>query len=151
MPDFPTSVVFRKSDIGIDIDAVEKHYNATFVGDFCLKDRNGQYVERTVAIFWQEKPPVEGYSHYFGLLVNMNGNLVITSGQSAFDKEITALVTPAGEVVYSRHRWDCRQAETAGFMIDGGRDYTRIVGDIGQSRWATLKIDGPTINIEYAP
>lgn len=148
MSNFPSTVAFRKSEVVPDIEKVEQLRNCTFVGDFCLKNGSGAFIPHTVAVFWQENPPVEGYSNYFALFFQ-NGQTYITSGASAVEDPITALVTPAGEVVYSRDRWDCRQAETASFMIDGGRDYVRIVGDIGQSRWATLTFDGPTINVNY--
>lgn len=148
MTTFPTTVKFDKSEIVADIPAVEKQYNATFVGDFCIKDQRGNYIDRTVAIFWQTTPPVEGYSNYFGLFVR-DGQGYITSGATAFDKPIDAIVTPTGEVVYSRYRHDFRKAETADFYVDGGRDYMRIVGSTKGSRRAQLIVNGPDITIEY--
>lgn len=143
----PSTLVFRTSDIGIDVEKVEKKYNATFVGDFCIKDRNGEYTTQTVAIFWQETPPVQGYSHYLGLLWR-DDTLMITSGETAFDSPITALVASNGEIVYSRHRHDFRTSKDGSVTIDGGRDYVRIVGDYSvRAPQVRLTVVGPVIQV----
>lgn len=149
MSNYPTTLQCRVSEVIPNIEKVEKHYNCTFVGDFCIKDKSGQYTTDTVALFWQEHPPVEGYSHYFALFVR-GQSVFITSGASVLDASINVVVTPAGEVVYSRHRHDYRQAKTSNFAIDGGRDYVRIIGCIPEDcKWATLVFDGPIVRIVY--
>lgn len=149
MFNFPTTVQFRTSEVISNIEIVEQKRNCTFVGDFCIKNAAGVYGTDIVAVFWQETPPVEGYSNYFALL-RRGDDVFITSGESAVQSPIAAIVTPMHEVVYSRSRWDYRQAKTSLFAIDGGRDYTRIVGNIPSNcRWAQLVIKGPTVHIEY--
>ena len=119
------TLTFRTSEVPIDIRAAEQKYNATFVGDFCIKNRRGDFLTETVAVFWQPIPPVEGYSHYFALLVR--GDVVfITSGQTAFDLPIYGIRAKDGEIVYSRHRHDYRSCKDGSGSIDGGRDYTKL-------------------------
>ena len=112
----------------IVVSAVEKKYNAVYVGDFCLKNKNGGWANEPAAVFWQPTPPVEGYSHYFGLLMH-GSTLLITSGQSAFDDPIVGLVADNGEVVYSRYRHDFRTSSDGSVSIDGGRDYVKTTGN----------------------
>lgn len=110
----------------INIPAVEEKYGARFVGDFCIKTKGGGWSEEPVAIFYQPNPNFElGHKHYFGLFVQ-HGNIYITDGTSAFSEPIVGIVTPSGEVLYSRYRHDYRESE--GVMIDGGRDYVRRSG-----------------------
>lgn len=147
MKPLPKTLTFRKSECGVKIEEVESRMNCTFVGDFCIKDRRGQFVEQTVAIFWQETPPQEGYSNYFALFVR-DGKVYITSGETAFDSPIYGIVARNGEIVYSRHRWDCRSSSDGSVMIDGGRDYMRLVGDTSISaQQVELKVNGPIVEV----
>lgn len=140
------TLVFRKSELGINIEAIEATHNATFVGDFCVRGKYG-WVEAIAALFWQEKPPAEGYSNYFAI-VYQQGAFYITSGQSAAVEPITALVARDGEIVYSRHRHDCRTSNDGSVTVDGGRDYLRLVGDYSiQAKQVKLVINGPVIEV----
>ena len=130
----------------IDTKAVERKYSATFVGDFCLKHANG-YINEPAAVFYQEVPPVEGYSNYFALLLR-NGSLMITCGASAVSEPITAIRASDGEVLYSRYRHDFRTASNESCSIDGGRDYTKVMGD---ATLVQLKVVGALIEIHPIP
>lgn len=107
-----------------DIKKVEEKYNAKFVGQFCLKTKSGSWAEGVADVYWQAKPPVEGYSNYFAL-INQMGTIYIASGASAVEPLITAVVADDGEVIYSRYRHDYRSSKDGSVWIDGGRDYTR--------------------------
>lgn len=110
----------------LNIDRIEKKYNAQYVGDFCLRTVSGTWAESPAAVFWQETPPVEGYSNYFGIIVR-SGVPYITSGASAFEKPIQAMVAKNGEVIYSRWRHDYRSSRDGTVTVDGGRDYMRTL------------------------
>jgi hypothetical protein len=118
---------------GFNIEKVEKVKNAKFVCEVAIHTKNGGWSEHPVAIFWQEKPPVEGYSNYFGLFQPTvfedggisYGALMITSGQSAVDDPLTGIVASNGDVVYSAYRHDFRHSPDQSVFIDGGRDYVR--------------------------
>jgi hypothetical protein len=129
----------------INVAAVEKKYNATYVGDFCLKTKGGNWSEVPAAIFWQEIVPVEGYSNYFGI-IDQNGTLYITSGASAFSEPIEGIVARNGEVNFSRYRRDFHYSADQSIAVDGGRDYLRVLGDIHQPR-VHIVPDGPKLKI----
>lgn len=141
-------VRFRSSELPIDVEQVERKYNATFVGDFCVKGRNGDYVTTTAAVFWQETPPDPSYSNYFALIIQL-GDLYITSGASAVEKPIDAVVAKDGEIVYSRHRHDYRTSGDGSVTVDGGRDYVRLIGDSSiNAKRVQLVFDGPNIEVK---
>lgn len=132
---------YGKCELPLDVAGVEAKYNAKYVGDFCLKTANGGWSDAPGAVFYQETPPVEGYSHYFAIIDRM-GSFYITSGESAFSEPITAIVGSDGEVVYSRYRHDYRSLSDGSGAIDGGRDYTKVAGDFKRFRQAILKVVG---------
>jgi hypothetical protein len=102
----------------------EKKYNATYVADLCLKDKNGNWTNEPAAIFYQETPPVPGYSHYFAILVRGN-KAIITNGESAVSEPIIGIQADNGEIIFSRYRNDFRQSQDKSVFIDGGRDYIK--------------------------
>ena len=112
-----------REDCPFNIDAVEKKYNAKYVGELCLKSR-GDWVNAPASIFYQETPPVEGYSKYFALVIQ-NGTALITSGESAISEPIWVIEANDGELIYSRYRHDYRESKDKSVFIDGGRDYVR--------------------------
>lgn len=105
------------------IPRIERERNCTYVGEFCINQGSGWTVN-PVAIFYQEEPPVAGYSNYFGIYFS-DHYAYITSGQSAVDTEIIGVVAHNMEVIYSRYRHDYRISTDGTVMIDGGRDYTK--------------------------
>lgn len=108
----------------IDIKIIEKKYKSKYLGDFCVKRKNG-WSEQPYAIFYQPNPDVSlGHSHYFGMFVN-NGKLYITKGDSAFEEGLTGVVANDGEIVISCYRHDYRTSTDDSVFIDGGRDYIR--------------------------
>lgn len=102
----------------------EKEYNATYVADLCLKDKYGVWADEPSAVFYQETPPVPGYSHYFAIIVR-GRQTFITSGESAVAEPIVGIQADDGEVIFSRYRHDYRTSKDGSVFIDGGRDYTK--------------------------
>lgn len=102
----------------------EKKYNATYVADLCLKDRYGNWANEPAAIFYQDTPPVPGYSHYFAIVVR-GKETFITSGESAVSEPIAGIQADDGEIIFSRYRHDFRRSKDESVFIDGGRDYTK--------------------------
>lgn len=124
---------------GIDIERAEKHYNAHYVADLCLKLPSGHWHEEPASIFWVEKPEKPEYSNYFGLFIRDRG-LMITNGLSAVDGIIfRGVKADNGEIIFSRYRHDFRKSADATAMADGGRDYYRGFG----TRPVFLKVIGP--------
>lgn len=113
-----------KREVPIDPAKVEAQKNCKFVCEMAIRGQYG-WTESPAQIYWQEKPPVEGYSNYFALVVR-GKSVHITSGHSVAEIPISGVQTAAGEIIYSRYCHDYRLADTdKEVMIDGGRDYTR--------------------------
>lgn len=129
-----------KSIVPINITAVEQQYNATYVCDLCIRIGN-TWDNQPAAIFWQETPPIEGYSNYFAMRVH-NGHAYISSGEFVNDLKITAIQV-GDQIIYSRYRHDMRWDSEKICAIDGGRDYTKVVGT--PDRYLTLQIIGPNL------
>jgi hypothetical protein len=135
-----------------NIEKAEQHYNATYLGDFAIKDSRGGWTEEPFAIFWQEKPPVEGYSHYLGLRIDrMTRNVWITGGGSLENLRMRGVVADNDEVIYSRYRHDFVQSSDGSVFIDGGRDYVRMGGKnlVGRAV-VDVVFDGPRLVIQEA-
>lgn len=129
---------------GLDIVKCEKHYNATYMGPWAIKRKDG-WSEQPCEIFYVENPDTSlGHSHYFGLFMFPfdRESLMITRGDSAFSEDIVGAYGEDGEVVVSRYRHD--YIEHGAFMIDGGRDYTRLGGKAGEDFQTTaVFVEGP--------
>ena len=117
------------------IEFTEKQYKAKYVFESVLKTKAGTYTEFPVAIFYTEEPHPEG-SNYFGLYPDGYGRWMITNGITAIEGEYTGIVVK-NEIYYSRFRHDYRSVN--GNAIDGGRDYTRLVGN--NIKTVTFKVD----------
>lgn len=107
-----------------NIATVEEKYKASWVGQMPIRLKNGDWSESPADVYWQETPPVEGYSKYFAI-IHRDGVLYITSGASAVEGVFYAVVADDGEVIYSRCRHDYRESTDGSVTIDGGRDYCR--------------------------
>ena len=80
--------VIKRRYQNIDIKKIENKYNATYIGDFQLKNRQGEWIDIPSAVFYQENPP-NGYSNYFGIFTESKmGELkiYIVNASSAFFK-----------------------------------------------------------------
>lgn len=117
-----------RTDARFDIAKVEEKYNATFVGQFALKTRDGGWSADTCGdVYWQATPPNPEYSNYFALIMQ-DGTAYITSGASAVEGVINGVIAEDGEVIYSRYRHDFRISTDGTAWVDGGRDYMRHGG-----------------------
>lgn len=108
-----------------NIPRIEGHYSAKYLGYWCIKLRSGAWSDMPVDVFYQANPDVSlGHSHYFGLYIDQRtGGLMICDAKSAFSEPIVGVVD--NDVVYvSRYRHDYIKTPN-GYVIDGGRDYTR--------------------------
>jgi hypothetical protein len=104
---------------------VQKKTGAVYLTDVSIRTKRGDWSEEPVQIYYQKTPPKPEYSNYFGIFVR-DGHSYITDGSSILDKPLEAMVTEAGEVIFSRYRHDFRYADTnQSLFVDGGRDYLR--------------------------
>lgn len=133
---------YGETCVGVDTEKCGKLKNATYVCDHALKTKGGGWSEIPAQIYWQEKPPVEGYSNYFGIVDYGNGSIYITSGHCIENLDISA-IRCGDEVIFSRFRHDFRQSADGKCAIDGGRDYTKLVGRPDEV--LTLRFEGPKL------
>ena len=117
------------------IKQIEKHYNAKFVCETCLKSSSGGWINSPFAVFYTETAHPEG-SNWFGLYYNHEGYLMITDAKSALEP-FEGLLFEDGSVFYSRYRHDYQTLKD-GTMVDGGRDYFRCT--LNSGRPVLLKI-----------
>jgi len=119
-----------------DLERIEAHYEAKYVCETCLKNRDGGWANIPVSIFYQVDPSKvpEGGSQWFGLffraadptdISEVLNHLCIVNAISAVENDIKGIVADNGDVIYSRYRHDYRWSPDNSVMIDGGRDYTR--------------------------
>lgn len=129
-----------RDDVKFDIAKIEEKYNAKFVGQLCLRTKDGGWQSDDCCdIYYQEIPPVKGYSKYFALVIQ-GGAAYITGGATAVEGVIAGIVANDGEIIYSRYRHDYRTSTDGTAVIDGGRDYVKC--STGGKTIAMKIIDG---------
>ena len=124
--------VIKRRYKNIDIKKIENKYNATYIGDFQLKNRQGEWIDIPSAVFYQENPP-NGYSNYFGIFTESNMvelKTYIVNASSAFSEPISAVEAENGDILYSCHAHDYVKSSDNSATIDGGRSYTRYSGKL---------------------
>jgi len=117
-----------KSYWGFDVSKVKALYgeDISYMGFFALKDKNGNWSDVPVDVFYQPNPKTElGHSNYFGLFFR-EGLPYITNAKSAFDSPMNAAIGADKYLYISTYRHNI--VEFPGGFIDGGRDYTRLGG-----------------------
>jgi len=124
MSDILTTVNVSYDSCAINIPAVEKKYDASYVGMFALKTKDG-WTDWAAPIFWVANPKAPYTNHYFAMYVISSGKLMITDGTSSVDHVIVAVEDDNGEIIYSRYQHDCRYTTDGSAWIDGGCYYTR--------------------------
>lgn len=130
-------------------DGIEKicqKYNAKYMGYWCTKRAWDHWNESPVDVFYVADPDrSKGHSNYFGMFIR-NGEVYITNAESAFSETMDGVVNKDGEVIISRYRHDYRAGDTCD--IDGGRDYTKLTGDIKNVERVFVTVDGPNFVIK---
>lgn len=143
------NINYGETTLGLDIKKVEVKYGAQYIGDFCLKDVNGNWSDRPAAVFYQPNPnKALGHTNYFGLIIQ-NGSLYITKGDSAFEEPIGAYLASNGEIIYSRFGHDFRTSSDGSVTVDGGRWYGRVLWAGGEPpKSVRLVIEGPDLKVQ---
>lgn len=124
------------------IHAICTQYNAKYLGSWCIKDKNGNWSERPVEVFYQSNPDKsKGHTNYFGIFITSYNQVMICNAESAFSESITGILED-GLVYVSRYRHDY-VGTPKGSVIDGGRDYTRVPSLADDSKFVEVQvIDG---------
>ena len=115
---------------GIKHDVVMEHFEGdfTYVGTFCVKD---EYTPR--AVYFNSKPNRTKLHKDYMTLQGQGSKATHVSGIDKKDMEEWRyqdglLCKKCGDLVYSINRHDCHWCKCKKCAIDGGRDYSRVLG-----------------------
>ena len=112
---------------------ISKHYSqkdevpVTYV---CTSapDKHADYA---ADIFYRETPHPEYGNRYLGVYRNIhNGNEIMIMNCDTIEDLTFSMIEGVAGWEYSQHRHDYRQIGLAMAAIDGGRSYTRLVGNV---------------------
>lgn len=131
------SLVLPRSCLSDDaILTIAKMRNAMYIGDSEVpvrptpEGKEPDWSSHPVAMFWQEQAPA-GYANIFCAYRKVDGKLYIC-GPNGFDAIVDAVYTVRKPyyVSYSAYWHDYHAVDPTGnIAVDGGRLYTRTVGD----------------------
>lgn len=94
-------------------------------------------------IFYRETPHPDFGNRYFGLYYGYDDRLYITNADAIEATEFT-MVEVDGQLHYSQHRHDFHTIDDV--SIDGGRAYTRLVGNVTYKTRTLKVLNGEFIN-----
>ena len=107
------------------IDLISEKHTAQYVFESQIKDNKG-WSDTVGLIFYQAELTDPNHKHWFAIF-QQQGKWMITSAEETVKEPISAIKS-GDHYIYSHSRHDFRQGDIC--AIDGGRDYTRLVGDI---------------------
>jgi len=120
------SLVFRAENIRL----IEEKKNAKYLYDSCIRDSRGNWSYAPVAVFYQAELEDPSHKHFFGMY-QRDGHAYICDATSAREP-FTGIRAEDGTVLYSSYRHDYEtytdSVSNRGYMIDGGREYTKHNG-----------------------
>ena len=129
----------------LNIPRFEKAYGVAYIGDFCIKDRDGRWTEQPVAVFYNAEPDLsKGHKHYLGAFIRDDA-VFLCDATVVSEVEWNGVIAESGEILISTYRHDYRQSEDGTAMVDGGQDYCRMRG-----AHVTIRVDGAAMARERA-
>ena len=104
-----------------------------------------KHADYAADIFYRETPHPEYGNRYLGVYRNGDNQIMITNCDMIEDLSFSMVEGVAGWE-YSQHRHDYRNVGSV--SIDGGRSYTRLVGDIHAPVKVMKVKDGKFVSVE---
>lgn len=114
------------------INAIEQQYKCKFVAEWNLLDSQNNPHEHPVLLFWNDVPHPTG-SNWMGMYRHQN-EWYVCDGITASRFPINCMVSNDKQVLFSKSRHDFRSSNDSSVSVDGGRDYTRVLGAIHNER-----------------
>lgn len=115
-------------DVGIA--RVEKAYKCRFVAEWNIINSDGRVMTQPVLLFWNDIPHDKG-SNWMGMYRDsVDSNWYVRDGITASRLPIECVVSNDKQVLFSKNRHDFRTSHDRSITVDGGRDYTRVLGAI---------------------
>jgi hypothetical protein len=108
------------------IEKYEKARNCRYVCEWNVKQ--GNKILDPMLIFWNDIPHPQG-SNWMALF-SSDGDWYVRDGITASQLPIECVVSNDKQVLFSKSRHDFRSSEDGSVSVDGGRDYTRVLGNV---------------------
>jgi len=107
---------------------VEQIRNCRYVCEWSTVSGDGDISQTPMMIFWNDVAHPQG-SNWMALF-SAGGSYYVRDGISASRLPIRAYISDEGEAIFSKHRHDFRSSCDGTITVDGGRDYTKLTGNI---------------------
>lgn len=104
------------------IEKIEKDRNCRFVCEWNVKQD-----DNPMLIFWNDTAHPQG-SNWMALFYY--NDWFVRDGITASQLPIQCVVSNDKQVLFSKSRHDFRTSEDGSVSVDGGRDYTRVLGNV---------------------
>jgi hypothetical protein len=104
------------------IDQVEQNYNCRYVTEWYLDNK------QMVLLFWNDVAHPQG-SNWMGVY-GSGDHLYVCDGIAASRYPVYCKVSNDKQVLFSKTRHDFRSSQDGSVTVDGGREYTRVLGAI---------------------
>jgi len=127
-----------------DLAKIEEHYKAKFICESSLKNKSGGWVNMPAAFFYTEEAHPDG-SNWLALYRDYEGNLIVTDGIIITQDKITGIAADDGDIIFSKYRHDCRWSKDGSVMIDGGREYLRVGGNVNNKTVSMIVTKGELV------
>ena len=105
---------------------IEKLRNCRFVCEWNVK-QDGKVHNDPMLIFWNDTAHPQG-SNWMALFYY--NDWFVRDGITASQLPINCVVSNDKQVLFSKSRHDFRSSHDGSVSVDGGRDYTRVLGNI---------------------
>lgn len=129
---------YGKTTLPLDVAKIEEMYEAKYICDMSIQNKIGGWTERPAQIYWQKNPPM-GHQQHFAIFITGDGRPAITSAACLKGIDIDGVLIDDEVVIFSRYRHDYREYKNIG--IDGGRDYTRLMGMYERAKRVVLQFE----------
>lgn len=121
------------------IEKIEKSRNCRYVCEWNVM-QDGKVHDEPMVIFWNDTPHPQG-SNWMALF-HYNKEWYVRDGITASQLPIECMVSNSKQVLFSKSRHDFRQSHDRSVSVDGGRDYTRVLGAVRNERVWLLPRNG---------
>lgn len=109
------------------IEKIEKGYNCRYVCEWNVK-QDENILKEPMLIFWNDTSHPQG-SNWMALF-SSDGDWYVRDGITASQLPIECVVSNDKQVLFSKYRHDFRSSKDGSVSIDGGREYTRVIGNV---------------------
>lgn len=111
----------------------EDSHNCRYVCEWNVT-YDGETIKQPMVIFWSDIQHPRGSNWLATYRDPEDRNWYVRDGITASQLPIQCMVSDSKQVLFSKSRHDFRQSHDRSVSVDGGRDYTRVLGKIHNER-----------------